>query len=118
MQQGKIMIAKRNPLCYNAFAMAVVDGRWGGKTGGFWNRRPVVSEDSAGRGAYSATMAAWRNGRRTALKMRRETVSVQVRLPLLNLPGITPGRFSFAAQRIPMAIDFDVCDWYNTVVQR
>ena len=26
--------------------------------------------------------AAWRNGRRTALKMRRETVSVQVRLPL------------------------------------
>ena len=58
MQQSKIMIAKRNPLCYNAFAVA-----------------------------------AWRNGRRTALKMRRETVSVQVRLPLLRLPGIAPGAF-------------------------
>ena len=37
--------------------------------------------------------AAWRNGRRTALKMRRETVSVQVRLPLLRLPGMIPGVF-------------------------
>ena len=38
-------------------------------------------------------VAAWRNGRRTALKMRRETVSVQVRLPLPRSAGFTPAVF-------------------------
>ena len=58
------------------------------KNTGFTLYRKILIAKPNARCYNRFAVAAWRNGRRTALKMRRETVSVQVRLPLLRLPGI------------------------------